>query len=58
MSAAGDVGSTDGGVMGRGGDELCPVSVLGGPGGLDSDPSVLPLVPQAVIPLVEVSGGE
>lgn len=58
VSAAGDVGSIDGGLMGRGGEELCPASVLGGPEGLDSDPLMLPLVPQAVIPLVEISEGE
>lgn len=58
VSAAGDVGSMGGGAMGRSGDELCPASVLGAPGGLDSDTSVLPLVPQVVTTLVVGSEGK
>lgn len=55
MSAAGEVGSVVG-AAGRGGDPLCPASVLGGSGGPDLDTPVLPLVPQVVTSLVVISG--
>ena len=58
VSAAGDVGSVDGEVMGRGRDELCPVSVLERPGNLEADTSVLSLIAEAVIATVVVFEGE
>lgn len=56
--AAGGVDPVRGEVVGRGGDEPCPSSVLGRPGDLDADTPVLPLIPEAVIPMVVVSEGE